>query len=221
MFLDALAPVDGNDVADLQRSLNRFDRDWMNGGFPNLVVDGVKGPATNSRIMRVKFYLGYGSDRSAEVTSQFVRRMRHPRDPRFSTPVMIATGINRRRKFKRQLERQSGDALWGGARYFTNRVIEIVGNRADVTSRKRVATFGNPDSDHHVSQLRADAVDLGIAEAHTLADEISRQLGGPRDIADFQRFELRNPQNGKTYRAQLIAGTHGTGPHLHSGFRLA
>jgi hypothetical protein len=88
-----------------------------------------------------------------------------------------------------------------------------------VTSRKRVATFGNPGSDHHVSQLTADAVDFGIAEAHTLADELAAHLGGPSDIVDDQRFNVRNPQNGGLYRLQLIAGTHGTGPHLHLGAR--
>jgi hypothetical protein len=183
----------------------------------------VKGPGTNSRIMRVKWYLGYGDDRTAEVTSKFVRRMRHPRDPKHSTLALIATGIERRRKFKKRMEAKarSGDALWAGSRYFTNRCIEIVGSRADVNSRKRVATFGNPGSDHHVSQLTADAVDFDIAEAHGLADELAREIGGPRDIADFEHWFVKHPHNGKTYRGQFIARTHGTGPHLHCGFRLS
>ncbi len=223
MFLDALEPSDGADVKDLQRSLNRFTEKWLDGWPEKLVVDGVKGPGTNSRVMRVKWYLGYGDDRTAEVTSKFVRRMRHPRAGEWSRPDMIARGIERRRQFKVRMEKRArrGDSLWAGSRYFTNRVIEIVGRRADVTSRKRAfVLLGNRGSDHWVGNATADAVDLGIAEAHGLADEISRELGGPRDIADFQHFTLRNPQNGKTYRAQLIAGTHGTGPHLHNGFKL-
>jgi hypothetical protein len=210
--------VDGVNVERLQASLNRFNNEWMEGGFDPIAVDGVKGPGTNSRIMRVKYYLGYGSNRNAAVTSEFVRRMRHPRDPRYSSKTMIGTGIRRRREFKEQLEQQKGDELWGGSRYFTNRCIAIVGNRADVTSRKRTETFGNPDSDHHVSQTQADAVDFGIAEAHTLADELARKIGGPSDISDFQHFIVKNPQNGRNYRAQFIARTHGTGPHLHCGF---
>ena len=89
--------------------------------------------------------------------------------------------------------------------------------RAPVTSRKRVATLGNPGSDHHVSQLTADAVDFGISNARGLADEISRRLGGPHDVVDFQHFIVR--RNGRDFRVQIIAGPHGTGPHLHVGVR--
>ena len=99
----------------------------------------------------------------------------------------------------------------------TNEVIRIVGDRARITSRKRVATLGNPGSDHHVSQRTADAVDFDIGDAYPLADEISRRLGGPRDVADFERFTIR--RNGRDYRVQIIAGSHGTGPHLHVGVR--
>jgi len=109
------------------------------------------------------------------------------------------------------------DRLWGGSRTVTNEVIRIVGARARITSRKRVVTFGNPGSDHHVSQLTADAVDFDARNAHGLADEISQRLGGPRDIADYQRFTIR--RNGRDYRVQIIAGEHGTGPHLHVGVR--
>ena len=112
---------------------------------------------------------------------------------------------------------KASDRLWGGSRAVTNEVIRIVGARARVTSRKRVVTFGNPGSDHHVSQVTADAVDFDVRNAHDLADEISRKLGGPRDIADFQRFTIR--RNGRDYRVQIIAAAHGTGPHLHVGVR--
>lgn len=110
------------------------------------------------------------------------------------------------------------DRLWGGSRAVTNEVIRSVGGRAGVTSRKRMATFGNPGSDHHVSQLTADAVDFDVRDAYDLADEISQRLGGPRDVADFERFTIR--RNGRDYRVQIIAGPHGgTGPHLHVGVR--
>ena len=117
----------------------------------------------------------------------------------------------------RRRRRQISDRLWGGSRYFTNRIIAIVGDRAPVTSRKRWATFGNPGSDHHRSQRLADAVDFGIADAHALKNEISRKLGGPDPVDDYEHFHLKH--GGRTYRLQLIAGTHGTGPHLHAGAR--
>lgn len=112
-----------------------------------------------------------------------------------------------------------GDFLWGGCRQVTNEVIAIVGGRAPVTSRKRTKTYGNPGSDHHVSQRQADAVDFGIANAHWLKNEISRRLGGPRQLADYGTFTV--VRNGRRYRVQIIAGTHGTGPHLHVGVRRA
>lgn len=111
----------------------------------------------------------------------------------------------------------SDDHLWGGARTVTNEITGIVAGRAPITSRKRMATFGNPGSDHHVSQKHADAVDFGVAEAHSLKNEISRRLGGPSPLADYGSFNVR--RNGRTYRVQIIAGTHGTGPHLHCGAR--
>jgi len=120
---------------------------------------------------------------------------------------------------KQKLARVKRDnAQWGGSRAVTNQVVAIVDGRARVTSRKRRATFGNPGSDHHVSQTTADAVDFGIAEAHWLKNEISRKLGGPGALADYGTFNVRR-RGGSTYRLQIIAGTHGTGPHLHVGVR--
>ena len=117
------------------------------------------------------------------------------------------------------LRRPRRPRLWGGCRQITNEAIRFVGDRAPVTSRKRWPTFGNPGSDHHRSQLHADAVDFGIGEAHTLADRLAKHLGGPSDIVDFQHFVVR--RHGVSYRVQIIAGTHGTGPHLHVGVRRA
>jgi hypothetical protein len=120
---------------------------------------------------------------------------------------------------QRVVKRNSFSWAWGGSRGVTNEVIGIVNGRAATTSRKRVATFGNPGSDHHVSQRSADAVDFAIAEAHWLKNEISRRLGGPSTLADYGSFYIR--RKGKRFRVQIIAGTHGTGPHLHVGVRRA
>jgi len=46
--------------------------------------------------MTVKYYLGYGSNRDADATSEFIRRVRHPRDPQYFPKGMIGTGIKRR-----------------------------------------------------------------------------------------------------------------------------
>lgn len=130
--------------------------------------------------------------------------------------------IKRRGKLRTALRRAKKsligltDRRWGGSRAVTNEIIRIVKGRAPVTSRKRVETFGNPGSDHHVLQRTADAVDFGIANAYDLAREIARKLGGSWD-GDYDSFTI--VRKGKSYRVQQIAGTHGTGPHLHCGVR--
>ena len=116
----------------------------------------------------------------------------------------------------RQLKaRNASDRRWGGSRAVTNEIIDIVGSRARITSRKRAMLLGNRGSDHNFFNRNADAVDFAIAEAHDLKNEVSRKLGGPNTVQDFGKFFIR--RNGHTYRVQLIAGTHGTGPHFHAG----
>jgi len=78
-------------------------------GVHPLMVDGKKGFATNRRIMTVKYYLGYGSNRDSDVTSLFVRRMRHPNDGQYFPTGMISTGRKRRaaqraRYYRNQIE---------------------------------------------------------------------------------------------------------------------
>jgi hypothetical protein len=90
---------------------------------------------------------------------------------------------------------------------------------AVVTSRKRRQLFGNPGSDHSMGQVYSDAIDLGLVDDQEFMDLTARQIGAPSDVVDYQHFIVRNPRNGNQYRAQLIAVTHGTGPHFHAGFR--
>lgn len=111
-----------------------------------------------------------------------------------------------------------GHPDWGGSRQVTEEVIRIVGGRAPVTSRKRTSTLGNPSSDHYTGNTTADAVDFGIGNAHSLADEIGRRLG-IGNITDYASYYIS--RNGLRFRVQIIASTHGTGPHLHVGVRRA
>jgi len=204
------------DVRDLQRDLNEFTRRFLKGIQP-LAVDGDLGPGTKERVRDCKFWLGYKRDAiDATIGGRWRWRLEHPRIVRrgYSWPPQIARGVKRR---VQQREHWLSNQLWGGSRYWTNRIIRIVDGRAGVTSRKRTETYGNPGSDHHVSQTVADAVDFATANNHALKDEISRRLGGPPHPSDYQDFYLR--RRFRTYRIQAIAGTHGTGPHLHYGVR--
>jgi hypothetical protein len=89
------------DVERLQASLNRFTDRWL-GNLAPLIVDGEKGFLTDRRIMAVKWYLGYLGARDGRVTSKFVHRMRHPRNPRWSSVRQVSRGIRRRRRQRRR-----------------------------------------------------------------------------------------------------------------------
>ena len=123
-----------------------------------------------------------------------------------------------RQRLELRQHEQADERLYGGSRAITNEAIRIVAGRARVTSRKRAASdplsIANPGSDHSAQNTQADAVDFGIATAYSLGAEIARRLGGSWST-DYQSFTVR--RDGHSYRVQIIAGTHGTGPHLHVG----
>jgi hypothetical protein len=125
------------------------------------------------------------------------------------------------KRIRRRKKALAEASQWGGSRGVTNRIIEIVGGRAAVTSRKRPAnhplSLANPGSDHNEANTTSDAVDFGIAEAFSLRDEVMRKLGVSEPIFDGAHYVITF--NGKRYRVQPIARNHGTGPHLHFGVR--
>jgi peptidoglycan hydrolase-like protein with peptidoglycan-binding domain len=86
-------------VRALQEAMNRFTGKYLEGVGP-VLVDGVKGPATNKRIRRIKYYLGYKGPEQRNVSADpdFLRRMAHARSGRASSPAMLTRGIARRRK---------------------------------------------------------------------------------------------------------------------------
>lgn len=120
---------------------------------------------------------------------------------------------------------------WGSCRGVTNKIIDaawcekgpigvprVVWKVAAVSSRKRTETFGNPGSDHHVSQTLADAVDFRYTEAFGLRNNVMARLG-VHGVEDYGNYYITH--DGLRFRIQPIAGTHGTGPHFHSGVRRA
>lgn len=118
---------------------------------------------------------------------------------------------------KRKDTPQVGEGAWGGSQSVIEEIVfPVVPDSIPLTSTKRTETYGNPTSDHHVSQTTAYAADFGTANNYGLADEIGKALGiGPVD--DYALYY--RSFGGHTFRIQIIAGTHGTGPHLHVGVR--
>lgn len=92
------------DMKSFQATINRFVARWLE-DVPPLIIDGDKGQLTNRYIKMVKYYLGYGKTNVA-ITRVLVRRMRHPRNPRFTPPGMIARGVARRTKQHRQAKKE-------------------------------------------------------------------------------------------------------------------
>jgi hypothetical protein len=84
------------------------------------------------------------------------------------------------------------------------------------TSGKRSETFGNPGSDHFVGNITAFAKDFATVDNFPLAEKIRTALDGGNHV-DYESFIIE--RRGHRYRVQIIAGTHGTGPHLHVGVR--
>ena len=142
-----------------------------------------------------------------------------------------AAGMRKHRRAIRRLKRQR-KRLYALARQWQGctaiLVLEVVpivhGEGIPTTSGKRWETFGNPSSDHYKGNVDADARDFGVAEAFELATRIRRALTNDAGAVhrDYEEFIVRRRLPGGVlgvFRVQIIAGTHGTGPHLHVGVK--
>lgn len=210
----------GNDVRRFQLALRKR---LANSPFKGLKVsvDGQLGDQSVKAWHHVRWIIGLPASSIADGHELTPGAQLAVRQPWTRNGRAKETATARRRRAERDRFRSSE---WGGSRTVTNEVVAIVNGRAGITSRKRSATDplsrGNPGSDHNMANATADAVDFGIANAFSLAREIAAKLGAPNEwTGDFDSFNV--VRDGRTYRVQLIAGTHGTGPHLHVGVRLA
>lgn len=127
----------------------------------------------------------------------------------------------KRRKRQRTEELKLGPPGWGGSkRIMRNEVWPIVRPTGiQPTSGKRRETFGNPSSDHFFLNLYSFAKDYATKNNIDLATKIRRELTGNSSAThqDYEGFFIE--RFGWIYRIQIIAKTHGTGPHLHVGIR--
>lgn len=111
---------------------------------------------------------------------------------------------------------RSGTGAWGGSQsIFENEVFPVTRAAGfSPTSTKRRETYGNPGSDHHVSQALAFAADFPTANNRELAQRVARRLG-LGTVSEYTAYYIKRA--GRTFRVQFIWSTHGTGPHLHIG----
>lgn len=122
------------------------------------------------------------------------------------------------RRLIRKARRERLKRAWGGSKWIVRREVWPVVRDHGIrrTSAKRRETFGNPGSDHFIGNRKSYAEDYATASNYALADEIGRALG-VGNVSDYTHYFIH--RRGHVYRVQVIAGTHGTGPHLHVGVR--
>ena len=120
------------EIRGMQRTLNAFTSNYLKGVKP-LMVDGVRGYATNRRILTAKYYLGYSKyvkskdhpeGRDATWKPLTVRRLRHPRSREYLSAGMISTGIARRRRQKLRATTEDWRAYWTpGVTYYDGKPV--------------------------------------------------------------------------------------------------
>ena len=113
------------------------------------------------RIAGLTRSIGFRAKRTAAWKRRY-RRTNNPADRRkLHESIRLGRGLRKARRTlvarQRRFRQRISDRLWGGSRAVTNEIIHIVGDRAEVTSRKRWELFGNPNSDHYVGKRNADA----------------------------------------------------------------
>jgi len=95
----------GHPMTEAQwRALQNEFNDWTDkylSHVPHLIVDGKPGKLTRSRIMRIKWYLGYSLHRNPWLTREFLNRMRNPHTAGYFPKGMLGTGKARRREQRR------------------------------------------------------------------------------------------------------------------------
>ena len=153
----------------------------------------------------------------SERRQKLARAVRFWRDRR----DRLVAALDERRHSESHHVFTSGSPHWGGADDILEREVEPVARRhgLEPNSAKRTETYGNPSSDHYVGNTTASARDFPTANNYALRNEIMRALGVEAVISDYGSYYIY--RDGYRFRVQPIAGTHGTGPHLHIGVARA
>ncbi len=187
-------PPPAQHIRDLQSLLNRFTEKYLEGVGP-LIVDGKKGPATNKRIRRVKYYLGYtGADqKSAAADPDFLRRVEHPRSARALKPAMLARGISRRRKQNKAAKAAAAPAAGVGT--FDGRPVAawmlpyLQWARAHGWQGSLTSGYRTPEYSEHLCMGICGAVRCPGRCAGRTSNHVGRvKPQGSIDVSDYIRF---------------------------------
>ena len=110
-----------------------------------------------------------------------------------------------------------GAPHWGGCEDILEAWLDPMAARRGIvpTAGKEYGHTAGGDHDPNVSN--ASARDWATPENYSLRNAMARRLGIEAVIYDYGFYYFY--VNGVRYRLQPIAGTHGTGPHLHQGLR--
>jgi hypothetical protein len=114
----------------------------------------------------------------------------------------------------------SGTGPYGGSESVEREIERVVeAKRGECSgSEKRSASdplsIANPGSDHNEANTNAYAIDFYLVNDYEIAYIVAAHFDADW-AGDYDYFYA--VRGGKTFRIQLIAGTHGTGPHFHTG----
>lgn len=138
--------------------------------------------------------------------------------------VVKLSGLIAKERKRRATLRASGTGPYAGSESVAREIERFVESRRGECSgsEKRWETYGNPSSDHYAGNSTAYAIDFLLVNDYAMAAELYAYLtGNPASQwgGDYSNFYI--VRGGRRFRVQLIAGTHGTGPHLHAGVRRA
>jgi Domain of unknown function (DUF1906)/Putative peptidoglycan binding domain len=182
------------DVKTLQADLNRFTGRYLKGVVP-LDVDGKKGHLTRKRIRQVRHYLGYTgpAEKSLVVDPVFVRRMRHPKSPRYSNPAMLARAARRRKRqrglAKASAEVSAGVSVFGAKQVASWLVPYLEYARAHGWQGQVTSGYRTPEYSEHLCFVMCNAPSCSGRCAGRSSNHSGRiKPRGAIDVTDHEQF---------------------------------
>ena len=176
------------EVKNLQSAMNRFTGKFLE-DFPPIIVDGIRGPATNRRISECKLYLGYEDDasRSHRVTLLFLKQLNRPS----ILPAAMAKLAQERRDKQREraLRPVAGVATFDGQPVAKWLVPYLDFARQNGWKGTVTSGFRDPAHSEEVCMHKCGHPTCpGICAGRTSNHSGKTKPQGAVDVSDFARF---------------------------------